>query len=97
MCPAWAALEEHPEGTAGPECGHVNSDGQALLCPVTRPLRELRWLPASFWAQFTVLVVTYKGLRGMRPSCLKGYLPPAMSARPVHFLRAELACFGPLR
>ena len=53
-----------------------------MLKPV---LARLHWLPIRFWAQFKVLVLTYKALHGLGPQYLTEYLS---RHEPTHTLRS---------
>ncbi|KAF7248338.1 Syntaxin-18 [Varanus komodoensis] len=50
---------------------------------MTPVLRQLHWLPIEVWAQFKVLVMTYKALNGLGPGYLKERLHPYMPAHPL--------------
>uniref|UniRef100_A0A8D2J6W7 Reverse transcriptase domain-containing protein n=1 Tax=Varanus komodoensis TaxID=61221 RepID=A0A8D2J6W7_VARKO len=54
--------------------------GTGCYSHITPVLYQLHWLPIEVWAQFKVLVITYKALNGLGPGYLKErlfpYLPP---------------------
>ncbi|KAF7251759.1 Serine/threonine-protein kinase D1 [Varanus komodoensis] len=50
---------------------------------MTPVLQQLHWLPIEVWAQFKVLVMTYKALNGLAPGYLKERLHPYMPDRPL--------------
>ncbi|KAF7237686.1 putative RNA-directed DNA polymerase from transposon BS, partial [Varanus komodoensis] len=50
---------------------------------VTPVLYQLHWLPVEVWAQFKVLVLTYKALNSLGPGYLKEHLLPYMPSRPL--------------
>ncbi|KAF7252107.1 putative RNA-directed DNA polymerase from transposon BS [Varanus komodoensis] len=58
--------------------------GTGRYVHMTPVLRQLHWLPIEVWAQFKVLVMTYKALNGLGPGYLKErlhpYLPSASNA-----------------
>ncbi|KAF7236010.1 Olfactory receptor 10V1 [Varanus komodoensis] len=45
--------------------------GTGRYVHMTPVLRQLHWLPIEVWAQFKVLVMTYKALNGLGPGYLK--------------------------
>ncbi|KAF7239223.1 Disintegrin and metalloproteinase domain-containing protein 12, partial [Varanus komodoensis] len=57
--------------------------GPGRYVHMTPVLRQLHWLPIEVWAQFKVLVMTYKALNGLGPGYLKEHLRPYMPARPL--------------
>ncbi|KAF7243157.1 Ephrin type-A receptor 4 [Varanus komodoensis] len=57
--------------------------GTGRYVHMTPVLRQLHWLPIEVWAQFKVLVMTYKALNGLGPGYLKEHLHPYMPARPL--------------
>ncbi|KAF7252062.1 Ryanodine receptor 3 [Varanus komodoensis] len=57
--------------------------GTGRCSHITPVLCQLHWLPVEVWAQFKVLVMTYKALNGLRPGYLKERLCPYMPARPL--------------
>ncbi|KAF7253194.1 von Willebrand factor A domain-containing protein 3B [Varanus komodoensis] len=57
--------------------------GTGRYVHMTPVLHQLHWLPIEVWAQFKVLVMTYKALNGLRPGYLKEHLRPYMPARPL--------------
>ncbi|KAF7246040.1 GDP-mannose 4,6 dehydratase [Varanus komodoensis] len=50
---------------------------------MTPVLHQLHWLPIEVWAQFRVLIMTYKALIGLGPGYLKERLHPYMPACPL--------------
>ncbi|KAF7251550.1 hypothetical protein EYD10_03015 [Varanus komodoensis] len=50
---------------------------------ITPVLYQLHWLPIEVWAQFKVLVITYKALNGLGPGYLKERLRPYLPSRPL--------------
>ncbi|KAF7245360.1 RNA-directed DNA polymerase from mobile element jockey [Varanus komodoensis] len=52
--------------------------GTGLCSHITPVLRQLHWLPIEVWAQFKVLVMTYKALNGLGPGYLKERFRPYM-------------------
>ncbi|KAF7253219.1 hypothetical protein EYD10_00056 [Varanus komodoensis] len=56
--------------------------GTGLYSHITPVLYQLHWLP-EVWAQFKVLVLTYKALNGLGPGYLKEGLSPYMPSRPL--------------
>ncbi|KAF7252554.1 Septin-10, partial [Varanus komodoensis] len=57
--------------------------GTGRCSHITPVLRQLHWLPIEVWAQFKVLVMTYKALNGLGPGYLKEHLRPYMSSHPL--------------
>ncbi|KAF7251909.1 Podocalyxin-like protein 2 [Varanus komodoensis] len=56
--------------------------GTGCYSHITLVLYQLHWLPVEVWAQFKVLVLTYKGLNGLGPGYLKERLLPYMPSCP---------------
>ncbi|KAF7248501.1 RNA-directed DNA polymerase from mobile element jockey, partial [Varanus komodoensis] len=50
---------------------------------ITPVLYQLHWLPIEVWAQFKVLVITYKALYGLGPGYLKERLLPYLPSHPL--------------
>ncbi|KAF7237138.1 Protoheme IX farnesyltransferase [Varanus komodoensis] len=57
--------------------------GTGRCAPMTPVLYQLHWLPIKVWAQFKVLVITYKALNGLGPGYLKEHLHPYLPSRPL--------------
>ncbi|KAF7246443.1 Protein NEL [Varanus komodoensis] len=57
--------------------------GTGCYVHMTPVLRQLHWLPIEVWAQFKVLVMTYKALNGLGPGYLKERLHPYMPSCPL--------------
>ncbi|KAF7250196.1 Cytoplasmic polyadenylation element-binding protein 1 [Varanus komodoensis] len=57
--------------------------GTGRCSHITPVLRQLHWLPIEVWAQFRVLVMTYKPLNGLGPGYLKERLLPYMPSCPL--------------
>ncbi|KAF7252275.1 Succinate dehydrogenase assembly factor 3, mitochondrial [Varanus komodoensis] len=55
--------------------------GTGRYVHMTPVLRQLHWLPIEVWAQFKVLVMTFKALNGLGSGYLKERLHPYMPAR----------------
>ncbi|KAF7239030.1 Potassium voltage-gated channel subfamily H member 6 [Varanus komodoensis] len=68
--------------------------GTGHCAPITPVLRQLHWLPIDVWAQFKVLVITYKALNGLGPGYLKERLCPYMPSRLLR-LAAEALLLEP--
>ncbi|KAF7251494.1 Papilin [Varanus komodoensis] len=50
---------------------------------ITPVLYQLHWLPIEVWAQFEVLVITYKALNSLGPGYLKECLLPYLPSHPL--------------
>ncbi|KAF7245783.1 hypothetical protein EYD10_08050 [Varanus komodoensis] len=61
----------------------VNSGTFRLNPDGTRGKKKLHWLPIEVWAQFKVLVITYKALNGLGPGYLKERLRPYVPSCPL--------------
>ncbi|KAF7236814.1 Extracellular calcium-sensing receptor [Varanus komodoensis] len=59
--------------------------GTGRYVHMTPVLRQLHWLPIEVWAQFKMLVMTYKDLNGLGPGYLKEHLCPYMPTCPLRF------------
>ncbi|KAF7248769.1 Transcription elongation factor A protein 2 [Varanus komodoensis] len=57
--------------------------GTGCCSHITPVLHQLHWLPIEVWAQFKVLVMTYKALNSLEPGYLKERLCPYMPSRPL--------------
>ncbi|KAF7237995.1 Butyrophilin subfamily 1 member A1, partial [Varanus komodoensis] len=57
--------------------------GTGRYVHMTPVLRQLHWLPIEVWAQFKVLVITYKALNSLGPGYLKEHLHPYMPSHPL--------------
>lgn len=55
-----AALEDHLEPSAGPECSNTASERHALICPCNTSALQAMWLLVCFLVQFKVLVANVK-------------------------------------
>ncbi|KAF7253392.1 ERI1 exoribonuclease 3 [Varanus komodoensis] len=57
--------------------------GMGRYAYMTPVLRQLHWLPIEAWAQFKVLIMTYKALNGLGPGYLNERLRLYMPDRPL--------------
>ncbi|KAF7248027.1 Peroxisomal acyl-coenzyme A oxidase 3 [Varanus komodoensis] len=57
--------------------------GTGRCAHITPVLCQLHWLPIEVWAQFKVLVITYKDLNGLGPGYLKELLHPYVPSCPL--------------
>ncbi|KAF7249458.1 RNA-directed DNA polymerase from mobile element jockey [Varanus komodoensis] len=64
--------------------------GTGRYAHMTPVLRQLHWLPIEAWAQFKVLVMTYKALNGLGPGYLNEHLHPYMPDRPLRSVGESL-------
>ncbi|XP_077788962.1 uncharacterized protein LOC114600407 [Podarcis muralis] len=64
---------------------------------ITPVLKDLHWLPVCFRAQFKVLVLTFKALKGLSPVYLKERLHPRRSTRTLRCSAKGLLAVPSLR
>ncbi|KAF7247322.1 Collagen alpha-5(VI) chain [Varanus komodoensis] len=64
--------------------------GTGHYSPITPVLYQLHWLPIEVWAQFKVLVITYKALNGLGPGYLKECLLPYLPSHPLRSVAEAL-------
>lgn len=85
-CFQWLTLEEDPAASAGAQVmlAFMNT---SRTVHVTSLLHQLRWLTVCFWAQFKMLVLTFKSLPDMKTEYLRDCLFLVISACPIRFVR----------
>ncbi|KAF7238124.1 Homogentisate 1,2-dioxygenase [Varanus komodoensis] len=64
--------------------------GTGRCSHITPVLCQLHWLPTEVWAQFKVLVITYKALNGLGPGYLKERLRPYLPSHPFRSVAEAL-------
>lgn len=78
---------------AGADCSKQVVAWPTLLTPLL--LRELKWQPICYWAQFSALLLAFKAINNLVPACLRDCLTLYFSKFTSQMGTAEsISCHG---